>query len=125
MFAHLSYSSNIQANALVPVTVAVPGGSFIDINGGALYLVIQVLNRTAGNVDVIPTGSGTGVAGSFFEMGNDLNRMALAADGMYYTELSRDIPRFLEILLDPHGGFDGLVGLQLRSNRPVAAPPVS
>lgn len=122
MFAHQTYSTVLRAAALVPVTTnSQVLGEFIDPNTGAITLVVEIAGRTAGNVDVVVTGSGDGTTGSFFQLGAGTALLAQAANGLFYISLNRNIPRFLQVILDPHGGFDGTVALSVRSERQVVA----
>ena len=113
MFAHMSYTEELRASAVLTVAENVtfrPGNP----STGAIAFVVEGINRTVGSVAVALTGSLTGATGSFFALGI-ADALVLSTDGRYYLAPNGPVPPYLGVSVIPGGGYDGSVSINAYS----------
>lgn len=112
MFAQLSYSATLLEPTLIPVTQDVFLGRPIDEESPGLCFVVSVSGRTVGTLTLQAYGSVDG--STYYSLGSTM-ATAVPTNGLYYVNLQGAVPPNVGLRLTPAGGFDGAVGVVVRS----------
>lgn len=116
MFQHCSYPKSLITRAPVATQISLPftPGS---TRGGALFIIVSVVQGQTGSLDVQILGSFNNVVFTPLGVeGQENFSRTVQADGFYYFEMTESLPPHLRVDLTAAGGFDGLVSVGVRSS---------